>query len=198
MVKKSKWVINQGWLDPVQRIPSENTDARPEGIVISLIVIHGISLPPGEFGGDCIDQFFCNALDPDAHPYFREIHHLKVSSHLLIKRDGTLTQYVPFDQRAWHAGVSCYQGREQCNDYAIGIELEGTDDTNYTEEQYTSLNEVIPVIRSAYPGIGEKDIVGHCHIAPERKTDPGASFKWTKIGRPELDSVDKSSHGIQL
>lgn len=182
-----KWAIYQGWLDPVRRIPSENMDARPEGTEISLIVIHGISLPPGEFGSNCIDQLFCNALDPGGHPYFREIHQLRVSSHLLIKRDGSVTQYVPFDQRAWHAGVSSYQGRDQCNDYAIGIELEGSDDISYTNAQYTTLNEVISVIRATYPGIGKNDIVGHCHIAPDRKTDPGASFEWAKIGRPELD-----------
>ena len=190
--------IHQGWLDPIRRKPSENTDARPEGMDISLIVIHGISLPPGEFGGDCIDQLFCNDLDPDAHPYFREIHQLRVSSHLLIKRDGSVTQYVPFNRRAWHAGISSYQGREQCNDYAIGIELEGSDDTAYTDAQYTSLNEVIPVIRSVYPGIGENDIVGHCHIAPERKTDPGARFEWARIGRPELDLLNKTSSLVQL
>lgn len=187
MKQQSNMIIQQGWLNPVQRNPSENTDKRPDASDISLIVIHGISLPPGEFGGEYIDQLFCNSLDPDAHPYFREIYQLRVSSHLLIKRDGAITQYVPFDQRAWHAGISNYKGRQQCNDYSIGIELEGSDDMAYTDAQYEMLNTVIAVMRTAFPMIGKNDIVGHCHIAPGRKTDPGTSFEWAKIGHPELD-----------
>lgn len=187
MKPQANYKVSQGWLTPARKRPSENTSQRPEGVDVSLIVIHGISLPPAEFGGDYIDQLFSNALDPEEHPYFKEIYQLRVSSHLLIKRDGSINQYVPFDQSAWHAGVSSYRGQAQCNDYSIGIELEGTDDIAYTEAQYESLNSAIEVIRSAFPTIGNNDIVGHCHIAPNRKTDPGESFEWAKIGRAELD-----------
>jgi AmpD protein len=198
MKNQTNLTVQQGWLKSVHQLPSKNADKRPDGLDISLIVIHGISLPPGEFGGEYIDQLFCNSLDADAHPYFSEVYQLRVSSHILIKRDGSITQYVPFEQRAWHAGVSSYKGREQCNDYSIGIELEGTDDIAYTDVQYEILNMVIRAIRTAFPTIGKNDIVGHCHIAPSRKTDPGASFEWAKIGRPELDLLNQSSSPVQL
>jgi len=177
--------IEQGWLSDARRVPSPNCDARPPHENISLLVIHCISLPPGEFGGDAIEHLFTNRLDPEAHPSFREIHSLRVSSHLLIRRDGELVQYVPFGQRAWHAGVSRYQGRERCNDFSIGIELEGSDSQPYEDVQYHVLNRVIEVLRQQYPTLGENDIAGHCHIAPGRKTDPGPVFDWQRIGQPQ-------------
>ena len=176
--------IKQGWLSDARRVLSPNCDARPGDENISLLVIHAISLPPGEFTGDAIDRLFTNRLDPDSHPYFREIYPLRVSSHLLIRRDGELVQYVPFGQRAWHAGVSQYQGRECCNDFSIGIELEGSDQQPYEEAQYQVLNRVIAVLRQHYPAIGANDIAGHCHIAPGRKTDPGPAFDWQRIAQP--------------
>lgn len=173
--------INNGILSPAQQVVSPNWDERPDDADISLLVVHGISLPPGEFGGDYIEQFFTNSLDPSAHPFFEEIKDLQVSSHLLIKRDGTIIQFVPFSRRAWHAGESCHEGRQRCNDYSIGIELEGTDDIPYTDQQYQVLNEVITVLREHYPQITESNIVGHCDIAPQRKTDPGPAFEWARI-----------------
>ena len=158
-------------------LPSPHCDARPQGVEPDLIVIHGISLPPGEFGGAWIDDLFMGRLDPAAHPYFAEIAHLRVSAHLLIRRDGAVTQYVPFHLRAWHAGVSSFEGRAGCNDFSIGIELEGTDDVPYTEAQYMSLAQVIAALQQAYPSL--RAIAGHEDIAPGRKTDPGASFMWS-------------------
>lgn len=149
-----------------------------EGDDISLLVIHNISLPPGQFGGNYIDQLFTGCLDPDEHEYFQEIHQLRVSAHCLIKRTGEVVQYVPFDKRAWHAGVSSFKGRERCNDFSIGIELEGCDDTPYTQEQYQSLANVTKTIQKQYPKIVNEHITGHCDIAPGRKTDPGDSFDW--------------------
>ena len=145
---------------------------------ISLLVIHNISLPPGEYGGGFIEQFFTNKLKSDEHPYFKDIVALKVSIHLLIERDGSFTQFVPFNKKAWHAGVSSYQGRENCNEFSIGIEIEGTDDTSYTKEQYNSLIQVTMNLMEAYPNIQKNSIVGHSDIAPERKTDPGQAFDW--------------------
>jgi AmpD protein len=161
--------------------PSPNCDARPDPLDISLVVIHGISLPPGEFGGAHIDALFCNKLDAAAHPYFAEICHLHVSAHLLIDRDGVLTQYVPFDRRAWHAGASEFMGRKVCNDYSIGIELEGSDETPYTDAQYAQLGEVVRALLSAYPGLTPQRIAGHSDIAPGRKTDPGPAFDWARL-----------------
>ncbi len=175
-------MIDNGWLVAAQQVPSPNYDDRPANTVISLLVIHAISLPPGEFGGEDINRLFTNCLDPGAHPYFSEICHLQVSSHLLIRRSGEIVQYVPFDKRAWHAGESCYRGRENCNDFSIGIELEGTDEIAYEDIQYDVLQTVIAAIRNAYPHIGESDVVGHCDIAPGRKTDPGPLFEWQRIG----------------
>ncbi len=167
-----------GWIFGAARVYSPNFDERPPGCSIDLIVIHGISLPPGQFGGPAIDRLFTNRLDPDAHPYFREIADLRVSSHVLIRRDGSLTQFVPFTSRAWHAGESNYCGRQRCNDFAIGIELEGTDDLPYEPAQYTTLTALIVALRRAYPGLTEAALVGHSDIAPGRKTDPGPCFDW--------------------
>jgi len=166
-----------GWLENARKVPSPNQDERPEG-EISLLVIHCISLPPGEFGGRHIDRLFCNDLSPDAHPYFREISALKVSAHLLIDRLGGLTQYVPFQRRAWHAGISRFGERERCNDFSIGIELEGTETLPYTRVQYLRLAEVAATLIHHYPQLTPGRIVGHCDIAPGRKTDPGESFDW--------------------
>lgn len=173
--------IVNGLLDIARQQPSPNCDARPPGQPIDLLVIHGISLPPGEFGGPWIDALFTNCLDPLAHDYFRDIHQLRVSSHLLIRRDGEVVQYVPFEQRAWHAGESCFDGRNGCNDFAIGIELEGTDDTPYSAEQYEQLAEITACLMQAYPAISRERVAGHCDIAPARKTDPGESFDWQRL-----------------
>lgn len=173
--------IDQHWLSAAIRTPSPNYDDRPEPAEISLLVIHCISLPPGEFGNDYIDQLFCNRLEPDGHPYFKDIYQMKVSAHLLIKRTGDIVQYVPFDKRAWHAGKSNYEGRERCNDFSIGIELEGTEYVAYTDAQYTRLAAVIEALLKAYPGLSTQRITGHSDIAPERKTDPGASFDWQRL-----------------
>ncbi len=145
---------------------------------IDMLVIHNISLPPSEFGGRYIEDFFQNQLDPSAHPYFASIQHLKVSSHLLIKRNGECIQFVDFADKAWHAGVSSYRGRDNCNDFSIGIELEGADDIAYTEAQYQQLNKILADLCQQYP---IKYIVGHSDIAPGRKTDPGCAFNWSKI-----------------
>ncbi|MEM8844971.1 MAG: 1,6-anhydro-N-acetylmuramyl-L-alanine amidase AmpD [Pseudomonadota bacterium] len=165
----------------VNYIVSPNQDDRPENTNIDLIVIHNISLPPGEFGQGYVQRFFQNKLDENAHSFFQEIKDLKVSSHLFIERSGKLTQFVPFNKRAWHAGKSNFKGREICNNFSIGIELEGTDDQEYTEEQYRVLNAVIMSLQMAYPSLYENNIVGHCDIAPDRKTDPGPAFDWSKL-----------------
>ena len=145
---------------------------------ISLLVIHNISLPPGEFGGGYIEKLFTNSLDPNDHPYFSEIYDLKVSSHLLIERDGSLVQFVPFNKKAWHAGVSSFKGRENCNEFSIGIELEGTDENTYTEDQYRALIDVTKELMFVFRDIKKENIVGHSDIAPGRKTDPGEAFDW--------------------
>ena len=168
--------IEQGVLDDAIQQASPNCDARPADI--SLLVVHGISLPPGEFGGPWIDALFTNTLDPNEHEYFQQIHSLRVSSHILIRRDGELVQYVPFDKRAWHAGESKFGGKTCCNDFSVGIELEGTDDIAYTDSQYQQLAKLIMALQKAYPAITAERIVGHCDIAPGRKTDPGSAFDW--------------------
>jgi AmpD protein len=170
-----------GWCLQARRVPSPHHNERAAPDDISLLVVHGISLPPGEFGGPFIDDLFMGRLDPDAHPYFAGIHQLRVSAHCLIRRDGELVQYVPFGARAWHAGVSSWQGREACNDFSIGIELEGTDETPYTEAQYRALASLTRAISGRYPAITHEKVVGHCDIAPGRKTDPGASFQWDHL-----------------
>jgi AmpD protein len=170
-------------LPDAQYHPSKNWDERPADTLIDLLVIHSISLPPGEFGGPWIDDLFLNQLDAQAHPYFKKIQALKVSCHLLIPRDGSLIQYVPLDKRAWHAGVSSYHGRPYCNDYSIGIELEGSDDQPFTDTQYQTLSRTTKTIMRRYPGITKERITSHATIAPERKTDPGPLFDWSRYLR---------------
>lgn len=174
-------MINAGWLDEAVRVLSPNCDERPDPEDISLIVLHCVSLPPGEFGGGWVNRLFTNQLPPEHHPYFESIHQLKVSAHVLIDRDGRLMQYVPFQLRAWHAGVSNYQGRERCNDFSIGIELEGCETVVYTDAQYQSLSDLIRQLLAHYPKLSARHIVGHSDIAPGRKTDPGDSFDWQRF-----------------
>lgn len=169
------------YLDGAEIRPCENSDERPAGTRIDLLVIHSISLPPGEFGGPWIDDLFMNRLDPEADPYFRGIYHLKVSCHLLIRRDGRTIQYVPLNRRAWHAGISSFGGRENCNDFSIGIELEGTDDRPFTDAQYEALGRASRAIVSQFPAITPSRITSHAMIAPERKTDPGPHFDWRRF-----------------
>ena len=172
-----------GWLDGVTRVISPNCDERPSGASLELVVIHGISLPPGQFGGPAINDLFTNNLVAGDHPYFEKILELRVSSHVLISRLGESTQYVPFEKRAWHAGDSCYCGRSECNNFSVGIELEGTDDTSYERIQYERLAELVRALRRAYPSLQDADIVGHSDIAPGRKTDPGVCFDWALLDR---------------
>lgn len=169
-----------GLLNECIQCPSPNKDTRPENTAIDLIVIHSISLPPEQYGGDAIEQFFQNELDKTQHPYFEEIHTLEVSSHILIKRTGEIVQFVPFNERAWHAGQSNYRGRECCNDFSIGIELEGSDTDQFEEAQYQQLTRLITALQEAYPSISD-NITGHSDIAPGRKTDPGTGFDWEKL-----------------
>lgn len=169
------------WLLDVEHSRSPNCDERKPPGDIALIVVHGISLPPGEFGGSWIEDLFHNRLNPETHPYFQEIAGLKVSAHVVIYRDGRLVQYVPFDKRAWHAGQSCFGERTACNDFSIGIELEGTDELPYTDLQYQRLSAVIRALRQVYPGIAAEAVVGHSDIAPGRKTDPGPAFDWPRL-----------------
>ena len=170
-----------GWMRGARQVPSPNFDSRPGGILPELIVVHGISLPPEEFGGPWIDKLFTNTLPPDRHPYFEKIKDLRVSSHVLIRRDGEPVQYVPFHERAWHAGASSYRGRERCNDFSVGIELEGTDETAYEPAQYRILSAVILALCEAYPSLSLSRIAGHSDIAPGRKTDPGPAFDWQRL-----------------
>ncbi len=162
-------------------VASPNQDARPENSRISMVVIHNISLPPGQYGGNAVLELFTNTLDPDAHPYYSGIHQLRVSSHFFIRRDGALMQFVSCNQRAWHAGESSWQGRSRCNDFSIGIELEGSDDDPFESAQYATLDVLLGALRGAYP---ITDIVGHSDIAPGRKTDPGPCFDWSLVSRP--------------
>lgn len=173
-------IINH-WLTQANKIQSPNYDERPAEEDISLIVIHCISLPPEQYGNDFIDQFFCNQLNPSDHPYFKTIDQLKVSAHLLIKRSGIINQYVAFNKRAWHAGVSEFNGKQRCNDFSIGIELEGCENSEYTEKQYKQLSLVCKSLIDNYPLLSSKHITGHSDIAPGRKEDPGESFKWDKL-----------------
>lgn len=178
-----------GMLEGARYLASPNCDQRPEGESPSLLVIHGISLPPGEYGGPWIDALFTNSLDPRADPYFEKIHQLQVSSHLLIRRDGETVQYVPLDKRAWHAGLSSYQGRERCNDFSIGIELEGTDNEPYEAVQYQVLAECVATLLVAYPELSRDRITGHSDIAPGRKSDPGPHFDWQHFRQLLDDSL---------
>ncbi len=174
--------INNGLLDTAEFIKSPNYDDRADEQDLSLIVIHNISLPPGEFNGPWITKLFTNNLPVDEHPFFAEIHHLRVSSHLLIRREGEVIQFVPFHKRAWHAGVSEYLGRSVCNDFSVGIELEGTDDVPFTAAQYDALAGILQLLVKTYAGLSMEDITGHEHIAPGRKTDPGPYFDWSHLG----------------
>jgi N-acetyl-anhydromuramoyl-L-alanine amidase len=168
-------------LSSARFVASPNFDPRPDPADISLLVVHAISLPPGEFGGPWIERFFINQLDPAAHPYFETIRSLRVSAHCVVDRAGLVTQYVPFDQRAWHAGESRFEDRTRCNDFSIGIELEGCDDRDFTVEQYVQLSRVARALMRAYPRITPQRIVGHSDIAPGRKTDPGPHFDWSSF-----------------
>jgi AmpD protein len=174
-----------GWLSGVRKIASDNFDKRPAGMSIDLLVIHNISLPPDQFGGPHIINFFTNQLDTDAHPYFAQLKGVRVSSHFLIRRKGEVVQFVPCRARAWHAGASNWQGRTRCNDFSIGIELEGSDFVPFTDKQYAALARLTRYLQRQYP---IQNIVGHSDIAPERKTDPGPFFDWVRY-RKTLKSV---------
>jgi AmpD protein len=170
-----------GWVDTAAKCPSPNFNARPNVDDISLLVVHNISLPPKQYGGHFIENFFQNCLDWDLHPYFKTIEGTEVSAHFLIKRDGSLIQFVSCLERAWHTGLSCFSGRENCNDYSIGVELEGCDDEAYEVEQYQMLADLTRILMLSYPQITEPRLVGHCDIAPGRKTDPGEFFEWSEF-----------------
>ncbi|WP_150302584.1 1,6-anhydro-N-acetylmuramyl-L-alanine amidase AmpD [Pseudomonas saliphila] len=171
-------VAQDGWLAQARALPSPHCNARPVGETISLLVIHNISLPPGQFGGGFVQQLFAGELDPHCHPYFASISSIRVSAHFLIERDGSLFQFVSCLDRAWHAGASRFGGRPECNDYSIGVELEGTDTEPYTPAQYAALIELTRALQAAYPAITPYRITGHEFIAPGRKTDPGSAFDW--------------------
>ncbi|GLT20156.1 N-acetyl-anhydromuranmyl-L-alanine amidase [Vibrio zhanjiangensis] len=173
-------IDEDGWYIGARRVPSPFSDCRPDVEDISLLVIHNISLPPGQFGGPFIEQLFTGQLERTAHPFFETIYQSKVSAHCLIRRDGEVVQFVPFTARAWHAGVSSFAGREKCNDYSIGVELEGSDFVAYTDEQYQSLAHLTASIQNRFPHITASRITGHQYIAPMRKTDPGLVFDWQK------------------
>ncbi|XOZ34713.1 1,6-anhydro-N-acetylmuramyl-L-alanine amidase AmpD [Halomonadaceae bacterium KBTZ08] len=181
-----------GWLPAARHLPSPNHDARPQGEAVSLLVVHGISLPPGEFGGDAIERLFCNTLDVSQHPWFEQLRDLRVSAHLLIRRDGELVQFVSLLDRAWHAGRSIFDGRTECNDFGIGIELEGTDETPYTDAQYDCLVPLAKGLIRAFPAVTPQRIVGHSDIAPERKTDPGRAFDWRRFRNGIGQMVEES------
>ena len=170
-------LTESGLLEGVRYIPSPNCDERPSGCAPDLLVIHNISLPPNEYGGDGVIELFTNRLNPAAHPYYLTIQDLKVSTHFWIRRDGEIIQFVPCGKRAWHAGVSSWRGKECCNDFSIGVELEGSDFEPFTDQQYTALVELTLALRAAYPIV---DITGHSDIAPGRKTDPGPYFDWSR------------------
>lgn len=181
MISTLKVNKESGLLEPVLYRPSSHCDERPARMVIDMLVVHGISLPPGEFGGNAIEAFFCGHLNSNAHPSFAAIADLRVSAHLLIKRTGEIIQFVPFIKRAWHAGESFFRGKTRCNDFSIGIELEGTDYVPYEKIQYEVLSKVIRLLKQSYPAITDDRIVGHSDIAPNRKTDPGPQFDWAYL-----------------
>jgi AmpD protein len=170
-----------GLLTGARQVLSPHCDARPAGMAPELLVVHGISLPPGEFGGPWIDRLFTGTLPAEAHPYFREIAATRVSAHALIRRDGQIVQYVPFGERAWHAGVSQYRGRPACNDFSVGVELEGTDDTPYTDAQYAALTALSAALLATYASLSAEAITGHSDIAPGRKEDPWPTFDWPRF-----------------
>lgn len=167
-----------GWLAGIKQVHSPNEEARPEGVDVSLVVVHAISLPPAVYGRDRVEDFFVNRLDREAHPYFAEIADLRVSAHFYIRRSGRVVQFVSTDRRAWHAGKSVWQGVENCNDYSVGIELEGCDSDSFTDDQYEALRRLIELLRWRYP---LSAVVGHCDVAPGRKTDPGPHFDWSRL-----------------
>jgi N-acetyl-anhydromuramoyl-L-alanine amidase len=167
-----------GWLEGARRVPSPNRDARPDGAAVSLLLLHAISLPPGEYGGDAIERLFTNTLDPGAHPYFAEIAGLEVSSHFLVRRDGALLQFVPAHERAWHAGASTWRGRGRCNDFSLGVELEGSEEQDFAHVQYVTLAALARCLRAALP---LRDVAAHSEVAPGRKTDPGPRFDWSRL-----------------
>ncbi|MEO6079681.1 MAG: 1,6-anhydro-N-acetylmuramyl-L-alanine amidase AmpD [Steroidobacteraceae bacterium] len=173
--------VATGLLEGVRQVLSPHHDARPDGLASDLLVIHNISLPPGEFGGPWIEKLFNGHLPPDEHPYFATIHSARVSAHLLVRRDGEIVQFVPFHRRAWHAGASQYEGRTACNDFSIGIELEGTDEVFFEDAQYDAARQVLQALLEAYPSLSPTRLVGHSDIAPGRKTDPGAAFDWARL-----------------
>ncbi len=170
-----------GLLRGARQVLSPHCDPRPAGAVPELIVVHGISLPPGEYGGPHVEQLFCGGLDPGAHPYFAEVAALRVSAHFLIRRDGEVLQFVPVGLRAWHAGRSSWQGREACNDFSVGIELEGSDEQPYEPAQYAALAQLVRALCAACPTLSPQRLLGHSDISPGRKTDPGPSFEWDRL-----------------
>ena len=178
--------VVDGWLQGVARLPTPNVDDRPAGESVELVVIHNISLPPGQYGRRNVQALFTNALDPRAHPFFAAVAGARVSAHLLIERDGTVTQFAPFDRRAWHAGASEFNGRPRCNDFSVGIELEGSDFDVYTDAQYAALNQALAALAERYP---VRAVRGHSHIAGGRKTDPGPFFDWARLALPPSVSV---------
>ena len=184
-----------GWFEGINHCPSANCNDRPDGEV-SLLVIHNISLPPGQFGTGKVQAFFQNALDIDEHPYFSSIADLRVSAHFLIERDGAVTQFVSCLARAWHAGVSCFEGRDACNDFSLGIELEGTDELPFSDRQYASLYELTRQLQAGYPAITVERITGHSNIAPQRKTDPGPCFDWQRL-RQALHANALGTHEVE-
>jgi len=180
-----------GFLTGVRQVLSPHFDARPSGALPELLVVHGISLPPGEFGGPWIDRLFTGTLPWDEHPYFKQIEGLRASAHALIRRDGQIVQYVPFGGRAWHAGQSAWRGRTGCNDFSIGVELEGTDDMPYTDAQYEALAALSAALIATYPSLSAQTIAGHSEVSPGRKTDPGPSFDWARF-RALLDQAQRA------
>jgi len=178
MVRLASRLTADGLLSGATFIASPNCDQRPADTPVVLVVVHAISLPPGEFGGDGIERLFTNRLEPQAHPYYRDIHALRVSAHFLVRRDGSLIQFVPCSRRAWHAGASAWRGRSRCNDFSIGIELEGCDELPFEPAQYAVLARLIRVLRRSY---AIADVVGHADVAPGRKTDPGPCFDWSRL-----------------
>jgi N-acetyl-anhydromuramoyl-L-alanine amidase len=177
-LKRTVWAV--GWWRHARRVRSPNFGPRPEGTQITLAIVHSISLPPGTYGGDAVERFFTNRLDASAHPYFEQIGALRVSAHFFIRRDGAVVQFVSCEQRAWHAGTSSWNGREDCNDWSIGIELEGLEGERFERAQYRALLRLLGALRSRYP---LTEVVGHEHVAPSRKADPGARFEWTRLAR---------------
>jgi len=183
---------NSGLVAQAEFIESPNADDRPDDAIIDTVIVHSISLPPDDYGGPHIAELFTNTLDPTAHPYFEEIRDLRVSAHLLIRRDGSLTQFVPFHRRAWHAGQSDFRGRSSCNDFSIGIELEGSDTIPYADVQYRRLADVLRALFDTYPELSARRIAAHADVAPDRKTDPGPAFDWFQLYHrlTQTESVD--------